>query len=148
MDDLLPVSAFPCPILPTISQTWWAKSQSAPNKNIPERTSASSEIASRTHLSGIPAFPHEFVPPILWAVLWLTEKCRLERLEPRLWHNKWSRQTTIPSETQRNRPTGRPGSAMNDAILQEISDFCRQTGLAESTFGRRGENYGTLGTRL
>ena len=31
---------------------------------------------------------------------------------------------------------------MNDAILQEISDFCRQSGLAESTFGRR--DAGTL----
>jgi hypothetical protein len=33
-------------------------------------------------------------------------------------------------------------------LLQEISDFCRQTGLAESTFGRRAVNDGKLATRL
>src|SRR5215510_14328306 len=38
--------------------------------------------------------------------------------------------------------------AMNDAILREISDFCRQTGLAESTFGRRAVNDGKLAARL
>src|SRR5437016_10285244 len=37
---------------------------------------------------------------------------------------------------------------MNDAILQEISDFCRQTGVAESTFGRRAVNDGKLASRL
>src|SRR4051812_37565330 len=37
---------------------------------------------------------------------------------------------------------------MNDAILQEISDFCRQVGLAESTFGRRAVNDGKLAARL
>src|SRR4030095_15668383 len=37
---------------------------------------------------------------------------------------------------------------MNDAILREISDFCRETGLAESTFGRRAVNDGKLTTRL
>src|SRR6187397_1095006 len=37
---------------------------------------------------------------------------------------------------------------MNDAILQEISDFCRQAGLAESTFGRRAVNDGKLTARL
>src|SRR3954466_6378490 len=37
---------------------------------------------------------------------------------------------------------------MNDAILQEIADFCRQTGLAESTFGRRAVNDGKLANRL
>ena len=33
-------------------------------------------------------------------------------------------------------------------LLQEISDYCRQTGLAESTFGRRAVNDGKLATRL
>jgi hypothetical protein len=33
-------------------------------------------------------------------------------------------------------------------LLQEISDFCRQTGLAESTFGRRAVNDGKLANRL
>lgn len=33
-------------------------------------------------------------------------------------------------------------------LLQEISDYCRTTGLAESTFGRRAVNDGKLATRL
>src|SRR5674476_1626953 len=37
---------------------------------------------------------------------------------------------------------------MNELILQEISDFCRQRGLAESTFGRRAVNDGKLASRL
>ncbi|MGE0566251.1 MAG: hypothetical protein AB7O50_17260 [Pseudolabrys sp.] len=37
---------------------------------------------------------------------------------------------------------------MNEQILQEISDFCRQRGLAESTFGRRAVNDGKLASRL
>src|SRR5258708_37618157 len=37
---------------------------------------------------------------------------------------------------------------MNEVILQEISEFCRQRGLAESTFGRRAVNDGKLASRL
>ena len=37
---------------------------------------------------------------------------------------------------------------MNEQILQEISEFCRQRGLAESTFGRRAVNDGKLANRL
>jgi hypothetical protein len=37
---------------------------------------------------------------------------------------------------------------MNDQILQEISEFCRRRGLAESTFGRRAVNDGKLASRL
>src|SRR5258708_4605113 len=33
-------------------------------------------------------------------------------------------------------------------LLQEISDYCRQAGLAESTFGRRAVNDGKLTARL
>jgi hypothetical protein len=33
-------------------------------------------------------------------------------------------------------------------LLQEISDYCQQTGLAESTFGRRAVNDGKLAARL
>ncbi|MGB7017706.1 MAG: hypothetical protein WBD80_00745, partial [Xanthobacteraceae bacterium] len=33
-------------------------------------------------------------------------------------------------------------------LLAEISDYCRQTGLAESTFGRRAVNDGKLAARL
>jgi len=37
---------------------------------------------------------------------------------------------------------------MNEIILREISNFCRETGLAESTFGRRAVNDGKLASRL
>src|SRR5580765_239611 len=37
---------------------------------------------------------------------------------------------------------------MNEQILQEISEFCRMRGLAESTFGRRAVNDGKLASRL
>jgi len=39
---------------------------------------------------------------------------------------------------------------MNNAqeLLQEISDYCRHSGLAESTFGRRAVNDGKLTARL
>src|ERR1017187_3542519 len=37
---------------------------------------------------------------------------------------------------------------MNEIILQEISEFCRQRGLAKSTFGRRAVNDGKLASRL
>ena len=37
---------------------------------------------------------------------------------------------------------------MNETILREISDYCRKTGLAESTFGRHAVNDGKLTTRL
>ena len=33
-------------------------------------------------------------------------------------------------------------------LLQEIADYCRRTGLAESTFGRRAVNDGKLANRL
>src|SRR6476646_10220400 len=33
-------------------------------------------------------------------------------------------------------------------LLQEISEYCRQSGLAESTFGRRAVNDGKLASRL
>lgn len=37
---------------------------------------------------------------------------------------------------------------MNEVILQEIAEFCRSRGLAESTFGRRAVNDGKLASRL
>ena len=37
---------------------------------------------------------------------------------------------------------------MNELILQEIANFCRERGLAESTFGRRAVNDGKLTSRL
>ncbi len=38
--------------------------------------------------------------------------------------------------------------AMNEQILREIGEFCRERGLAESTFGRRAINDGKLASRL
>ena len=37
---------------------------------------------------------------------------------------------------------------MNEQIIQEITEFCRARGLAESTFGRRAVNDGKLASRL
>jgi hypothetical protein len=37
---------------------------------------------------------------------------------------------------------------VNERVLQEITEFCRQCGLAESTFGRRAVNDGKLASRL
>jgi hypothetical protein len=42
---------------------------------------------------------------------------------------------------------GKPAMTAQE-LLAEISDFCRQTGLAESTFGRRAVNDGKLANRL
>src|SRR2546421_2355876 len=55
-----------------------------------------------------------------------------------------------PSGCARGRARARRAARgpMNDAILQEIADFCRQAGLAESTFGRRAVNDGKLASRL
>src|SRR5215510_6131801 len=48
---------------------------------------------------------------------------------------------------RRHASVGRPLMNAQD-LLQEISDYCRHTGLAESTFGRRAVNDGKLTTRL
>src|SRR5688500_495759 len=37
---------------------------------------------------------------------------------------------------------------MNEQIIQDITVFCREAGLAESTFGRRAVNDGKLTARL
>src|SRR5436305_14127916 len=54
---------------------------------------------------------------------------------------------------QERRRAGRGNSDRGDAmsaqqLLQEISDYCRHSGLAESTFGRRAVNDGKLTARL
>src|SRR5438309_8975033 len=40
------------------------------------------------------------------------------------------------------------GAMKAQELLQQIAEFCRQTGLAESTFGRRAVNDGKLASRL
>ena len=35
-----------------------------------------------------------------------------------------------------------------EGLLQEISDYCRRTGMAETTFGRRAVNDGKFAGRL
>ena len=35
-----------------------------------------------------------------------------------------------------------------ETLLQEISEYCRRAGIAESTFGRRAVNDGKLASRL
>src|SRR5277367_1048561 len=50
-----------------------------------------------------------------------------------------------------NKPPGarkRAGTMTAQELLQQISDFCRHAGLAESTFGRRAVNDGKLANRL
>src|SRR6185437_761339 len=71
------------------------------------------------------------LPIFFYGVLWLTS----------------ARQVWFASKN--NGHQSRSGSAaMNEQILQEITDFCRQRGLAESTFGRRAVNDGKLASRL
>ena len=41
-----------------------------------------------------------------------------------------------------------PGPMKNDQILKQISEFCRQADMAETTFGRRAVNDGKLVHRL
>src|SRR3990170_2071452 len=56
-----------------------------------------------------------------------------------------------PAETPEKAAARGPenGAAMNaQELLQEISEYCRHTGLAESTFGRRAVNDGKLASRL
>src|ERR1044072_6120894 len=76
--------------------------------------------------------------------------CPYTPLFRRRWDGLWLTKATSRSSIS-SRPRQRTGpeeAAMNDVILQEISDFCRQVGLAESTFGRRAVNDGKLASRL
>src|SRR5215470_17391575 len=52
-------------------------------------------------------------------------------------------------DRSRHRSEAREAPAMNaQELLQEIADYCRTSGLAESTFGRRAVNDGKLTARL
>jgi predicted Rdx family selenoprotein len=63
-----------------------------------------------------------------------------------------ARRTTIRVGASRKTAAStvsRQGAPMNaQELLQEIADYCRRTGLAESTFGRRAVNDGKLTSRL
>src|SRR5205085_6596 len=50
---------------------------------------------------------------------------------------------TLPTKTSQN-----PGPMKNDQILSQITEFCRRSDMAETTFGRRAVNDGKLVHRL
>src|SRR5262245_42836526 len=60
----------------------------------------------------------------------------------------WARgaRTGGPNSAAHRRPN--PFSMKNDQILAEITEFCRRSDMAESTFGRRAVNDGKLVARL
>src|SRR5580704_2984992 len=74
-----------------------------------------------------------------WAVLWLTA--------PR---TRASISSILHAAGREDPNSGGIGEDPMNAqqLLQEISDYCRHTGLAESTFGRRAVNDGKLANRL
>src|SRR6188508_2840691 len=77
--------------------------------------------------------------------------CFVVDLAPRNWSHPFRPRAQQRTKKPHTRdPRRHPGTrAMNaQELLQEISDYCRQTGLAESTFGRRAVNDGKLASRL
>src|SRR5256712_2980443 len=82
-----------------------------------------------------------------WDVLWLTQGATLGSLRKRFLRTEVVR---LYKRGARRFGGERPRlGAMNaQELLQEISDYCRHSGLAESTFGRRAVNDGKLTTRL
>src|SRR6266516_1555060 len=82
-----------------------------------------------------------------WDVLWLTQGATLGSLRKRFLR------TEVVSLYKRGarrfggeRP--RRGAMNAQELLQEIADYCRHSGLAQSTFGRRAVNDGKLAQRL
>src|SRR5437763_7055769 len=55
--------------------------------------------------------------------------------------------SALPTSFPKSLPQN-PGPMKNDQILSQISDFCRQADMAETTFGRRAVNDGKLVHRL
>src|ERR1700722_15158280 len=79
-----------------------------------------------------------------WGILWLTPCPPMRSHKPRKPCATRTRNTSARVEE-----SFRKRRAMNaQQLLQEISDYCRSTGLAESTFGRRAVNDGKLTARL
>jgi hypothetical protein len=81
-----------------------------------------------------------------WDVLWLTQGATLGSLRKRFLRTE----AVSVKRGARRFGGGRPRlGAMNaQELLQEIADYCRHSGLAESTFGRRAVNDGKLAQRL
>src|SRR5947208_7607999 len=82
-----------------------------------------------------------------WDVLWLTQGATLGSLRKRFLRTEVVR---LYKRGARRFGGERPRlGAMNaQDLLQEIADYCRHSGLAESTFGRRAVNDGKLTARL
>src|SRR5205085_23891 len=81
-----------------------------------------------------------------WDDLWLTKTAVLGSLVGLPEHQavrSSAARAQVGSETPRSR---RPMNAQE--LLQQIADYCRHSGLAESTFGRRAVNDGKLTARL
>src|SRR3974390_2838290 len=92
-----------------------------------------------------------YCPLSKWANLWLTLPRPLGSLKrhPRGLTNAVKASPAGAEETSGSGAVQAPVPSMNaQQLLQEISDYCRQTGLAESTFGRRAVNDGKLAARL
>src|SRR5262249_10694843 len=94
-------------------------------------------------LSRLLGFVPSTFPPMRWDVLWLTDFGALGSL----WAGSCAFPTSRPQA--RRAQAGAKRRAMNaQDLLQEIADYCRHSGLAESTFGRRAVNDGKLTARL
>src|SRR6266545_2133706 len=82
-----------------------------------------------------------------WDVLWLTQGATLGSLRKR-----FLRMEAVSLYKRGTRRFGgerpRLGAMNAQELLQQIADYCRHSGLAESTFGRRAVNDGKLTTRL
>src|SRR5215472_13822031 len=92
-------------------------------------------------------FCPSLVPLWRWDSLWLTSRRRAGLLD-----ENWPAQNRTALLTSDQYGAGETGQGILTMTAQEllarISDYCRQTGLAESTFGRRAVNDGKLANRL
>src|SRR6266508_4028460 len=82
-----------------------------------------------------------------WDVLWLTQGATLGSLRKRFLRTEV---VSLYKRGARRFGGERPRlGAMNaQELLQEIANYCRHSGLAESTFGRRAVNDGTVLLRV
>src|ERR1700694_5449027 len=74
-----------------------------------------------------------------WERLWLQNVYRGDSI---------AKKFNEPPDGRTRNVQGKARAMSAQDLLQEISDYCRQTGLAESTFGRRAVNDGKLTSRL